>query len=114
MSHKPDLLRLSTRELLTTRHSLAMRIVGTDEVLFGSLVEQTRRCGKASCRCALGYRHGPYTYFTPRRAGRGMKYVPEVLVAAVRDCLGKGERIEAVLTEISSINIELLARRALT
>ena len=42
-----------------------------------------------------------------------MKYVPEALVPSVRDCLGEGERIEAVLAEISSINIELLARRAL-
>jgi hypothetical protein len=91
-----------------------MRIVGADEVLFGSLVEQMRRCGKATCRCALGNGHGPYTYFTPRRAGRGMKYVPEALVSSVRGCLGEGERIEAVLAEISSINIELLARRALS
>jgi len=114
MSHKPELLRLSTRELLTRRLSLATRIVSADEVLFGSLVEQTRRCGKASCRCSEGDGHGPYTYFTPRRAERGMKYVPAALVGSVRGCLGQGERIEALLAEISSINIELLARRALS
>jgi hypothetical protein len=114
MSHKPELLRLSTPELLIRRHSLATRLAGADEVLFGSLVEQLRRCGKANCRCALGDGHGPYMFFTPRRAGRGMKYVPAALVASVRGCLGQGERIEALLTEISSINVELLARRALS
>jgi hypothetical protein len=42
-----------------------------------------------------------------------MKYVPAALVASVRACLRRGEQIEAVLAEISAINVELLARRAL-
>ena len=58
--------------------------------------------------------HGPYTYFTPKPAGRGRsKYVPASLVTAVRARLVRGEQVAEVLTEISAINAELLARREL-
>jgi hypothetical protein len=42
-----------------------------------------------------------------------MRYVPAALLASVRGCLGRGEHVEAVLAEISAINVELLARRAI-
>ena len=111
-SHKLDLLQLSTRELRARRRWLALRLGDVEQVLFGSLVEQTRRCGKINCRCAGGDGHGPYAYFAPSGV-RGMRYVPATLVVPARECLGQGERIEGVLAEISAINLELLARRAL-
>jgi len=42
-----------------------------------------------------------------------MRYVPATLVASVRTSLRRGEDVEAVLVEISAINVELLARRAI-
>ncbi|HEX9032545.1 MAG TPA: DUF6788 family protein [Streptosporangiaceae bacterium] len=117
--NKSDFLGLSTRDLLTRRRALARSIGDLEQVLLGSLVEQGRRCGKAGCRCASGApedAHGPYAYFTARRGGRGwrgMKYVPAALAGPVRACLENGERAEEVLAEISAINVELLARRAL-
>jgi hypothetical protein len=112
--HKNDLSRLSTRTLLARRQRLAARLGDVEQVLAGSLVEQTRRCGKPGCRCAEGEPHGPYAYFAPKAAGRGRsKYVPSSLVAAVRARLARGEQVEAVLAEISAINAELLARREL-
>jgi len=113
-AHKTDLSGLSTRALLTRRRRLAARLGDVEQVLAGSLVEQTRRCGKADCRCAQGEPHGPYVYFSPRRAGRGrLRYVPSELVAAVRVRLHRGERVQVVLAEISAINLELLVRREL-
>jgi hypothetical protein len=112
--HKNDLSRLSTRALLARRRRLAARLGDVEQVLAGSLVEQTRRCGKPGCRCVEGEPHGPYVYFAPKSAGRGrVKYVPASLVAAVRARLARGEQVEVVLAEISSINAELLARREL-
>jgi hypothetical protein len=114
ISHKPDLLALSTHELLARRRRLAARLGDVEQVLLGSLLEQMRRCGKVGCRCAGGDPHGPYVFFTPRRLGRRMRYVPAALLASVRACVQQGEHVEAVLAEISAINIELLARRALS
>jgi hypothetical protein len=113
-THKTALSALSTRALLARRRRLAARLGDVEQVLAGSLVEQTRRCGKPGCRCADGEPHGPYAYFAPRPAGRGgLRYVPAELVAAVRARLRRGEQVHAVLGEISAINAELLARREL-
>jgi hypothetical protein len=113
VGHKPDFLKLSTEDLLVRRRGLAACLADLEEVLLGSLVEQTRRCGKADCRCASGDPHGPYSYLTPRRGRRGMRYVPASMAPVVAAYLGRGEQVEAALAEISAINVELLARREL-
>jgi hypothetical protein len=113
-AHKNDLGSLSTRQLLSMRRAAASRLGDVQQVLAGSLTEQSRRCGRAGCRCADGEPHGPYAYFTPRPAGRGRaRYVPAALAAVVRRYLRRGAEVEAVLAEISAINAELLARREL-
>jgi hypothetical protein len=113
-NHKNNLASMSVRQLLARRRALAARLGDVQEVLSGSLAEQTRRCGKAGCRCATGEGHGPYSYFTPRAAGRSRsRYVPSGLVQVVRRYLQHGEAAEAVLAEISAVNAELLARREL-
>ena len=113
--HKNDLSGLSTRALRARRRRLAARLEDVEEVLAGSLVEQTRRCGKPGCHCAVGDPHGPYAYFVPKTTGRGRsRYVPANLAARVRASVARGAQVEAVLAEISAINTELLARRELS
>jgi hypothetical protein len=113
--HKNDLASMSARQLLARRRALAGRIGDVEQVLAGSLAVQSRRCGKAGCRCAGGQPHGPYSYFSPRAGGRGrLRYVPAGLADVVRRYLQHGEQIEAVLAEISAVNAELLARRELS
>src|SRR5258707_857243 len=110
--HKNDLARMSARQLRARRR--AARLGDVQQVLAGTLTEQSRRCGRAGCRCADGEPHGPYAYFTPRPAGRGRaRYVPAALAEVVRHHLQRGEHVETVLAEISAINAELLARREL-
>ena len=113
-ANKKDLPALSTQALVARRRRLASRLGDVERVLAGSLAEQTRRCGRAGCRCADGEPHGPYAYFTPRPHGRGRaRYVPVPLAGVVRRYLQRGTEVEAVLAEISAINTELLARREL-
>jgi hypothetical protein len=111
--HKSEFLKLSTGDLLARRRGLAAELGDLEQVMLGSAVEQTRRCGKVDCRCAAGEPHGPYVYLTPRRGRRGMRYVPGVLAGVVATYLTQGERVETALAEISAINVELLARREL-
>ena len=54
--------------------------------------------------------HGPYVYLSV--AGR-LVYVPAGLAEVVRDRLEVSARLQAVLEEISSINLELLSRKEL-
>jgi hypothetical protein len=113
-AHTDDLARMSVRQLRARRRVLAARLGDVQQVLAGSLAEQSRRCGRPGCRCADGEPHGPYAYFTPRPAGRGrVRYVPAPLAQVVRRYLQRGEQVQAVLAEISAVNAELLARREL-
>jgi hypothetical protein len=107
-------MKLSTEDLLARRRGLVDCLGDMEQVLLGSAVEQTRRCGRVACKCATAQPHGPYTYLTTRRGRRGMRYVPSALIPVVTAYLRHGEHVEAVLAEISAINVELLARRELS
>ena len=110
-----DLGARSTRALKQRRRRLMGRLPDVSEVLYGSLATQGRRCGKPGCRCARGELHGPYTYLSV--AGRGgrsrLVYVPAELAEVVGRRVATTGQLEAVLAEISAINLELLARREL-
>jgi hypothetical protein len=113
--NKNDLGAMSSRQLLSRRRALAARLGDAEQVLTGTLIEQTRRCGKAGCRCADGEPHGPYAYFAPKTGARGrLRYVPASLAGVVRRYLRNGEEIGRLLAEISAVNAELLARRELS
>jgi len=110
-----DLSGLTVRQLRGRRRRLAASLTGIEALLRGTLVSQGRRCGKEGCRCARGELHGPYVYLSVARAGRRprMVYVPAELAETVSGQVRAGSRVEAVLAEITAINIELLVRRAL-
>jgi hypothetical protein len=111
---RPHIRELSTRQLLARRQRLAQRVVDLSVVLSGSLVTQSRRCGKAGCRCATGDPHGPYTYLSSGGGGAGrLRYVPKGLVEVVTRRLTATAALHALLAEVSAVNTELLARREL-
>ena len=105
---------MSVRQLRSRRRRLAAALADPQASLQGSLVAQTRRCGKEGCRCAQGELHGPYIYLS---IGRGQRkrllYIPAELADVARRHLALTEQIEATLAAISAINLELLARHQL-
>ena len=110
----PELSTLSVRQLRARRRRLAASLADPQASLEGSLVSQMRRCGKERCRCAQGELHGPYVYLSiSRGADRRLVYIPADLADAVRSRIALTEQIEATLAAISTINLELLARRQL-
>ena len=118
-THKKDVVlsEMSLRQLRARRRRLAARLPDVADYLAGSVVEQSRRCGKAGCRCASGGElHGPYVYLSVGRAGgrRGMLDVPETLATLLRERVALSESVQQLLADISAINLELLTRRALT
>ena len=114
MHTDPDLSSLSARQLRARRRRLAVALADPRASLEGSLVSQMRRCGKEGCRCAQGELHGPYVYLSiSRGSDRRLLYVPAELAEVVRQHVRLTEQIEATLTAISAINLELFARRQL-
>jgi hypothetical protein len=117
ITHKKEIVlgELSVRQLRARRRRLVARLPDVGGYLAGSLVEQSRRCGKPGCRCAGGELHGPYVYLSVGRAAgrRSLLYVPEALAGMVRRRVALTDSVQQLLADISAINLELLARREL-
>ena len=111
MAHKTKRRGVSVKQLLARRARAARGVPDVETTLRGALQRQMRRCGKPGCRCAAGDLHGPYHYVSARMGARSrLVYVPPEAVEAVTQRVDATGRLEAALDEISTINLELLAR----
>ena len=82
--------------------------------LRGVLLSEGRRCSSEGCRCRRGELHGPYTYLAVYAGGRSRTmYVPAAVQPSAEAHVERTQHNEALLAEISQINLELLRRRAL-
>ncbi|MGZ6565500.1 MAG: DUF6788 family protein [Solirubrobacteraceae bacterium] len=109
-----ELSELSVRQLLARRRRLASGLSEPERTLRGSLLREGRQCSSERCRCRRGELHGPYTYLAVYLDGRSRTlYVPQAFAEATESHLQDTQHNEALLQEISLINLELLRRRAL-
>lgn len=59
---------------------LAELVEAAEHMLWGSLQEVYRRCGRPGCHCATGEKHGPAFYLSRSEQGRSrLIYVPDAL-----------------------------------
>lgn len=105
---------MSVRQLLARRRRLAAGVSEPERTLRGVLLSEGRRCSSEGCRCRRGELHGPYSYLAVYAGGRSRTvYVPAAMQAVCEASVDVTGRNEALLAEISQINLELLRRRAL-
>jgi len=109
-----NLSELTERQLFALRQRLAAGVHDPAVTLRGALSQDMRRCSNERCRCRAGELHGPYSYLTVYSEGRSrMVYVPQVVAAIAAERVEATRRGEALMLEISRVNLELLRRRAL-
>jgi hypothetical protein len=109
-----ELSELSVRQLLARRRRLAAGLSEQERTLRGVLLSEGRRCSSEGCRCRRGELHGPYSYLAVYADGRSRTiYVPQMLERTAAANVELTQRNEALLLEVSQINLELLRRRAL-
>ena len=105
---------LSVRQLVARRRRLAAGLSEPERTLRGVLLSEGRRCSSEGCRCRRGELHGPYSYLAVYADGRSRTiYVPQAAEEATAAHVELTQRNDALLAEISQINLELLRRRAL-
>ena len=105
---------LSVCQLLARGRRLAAGLSAPERTLRGVLLSEGRRCSSEGCRCRRGELHGPYSYLAVYADGRSRTiYVPQAVEEAAAAHIELTQRNEALLSEISQINLELLRRRAL-
>jgi hypothetical protein len=98
--------------LFERRRRLLAKLPALDEVLRGSLVERSVRCGKASCRCASGELHAAVSLSVTHRGGRTEQIsVPRALVPTVRDGIAIYQKWWEILEQVSAVNRDLLRQR---
>jgi len=98
--------------LIERRRRLLAQLPPLDEVLRGSLVERSVRCGKPSCRCASGELHAAVYLSVTHRGGRTEQIsVPRELVASVRDGIAVYQQWWEILEQVATVNRDLLRHR---
>ena len=109
-----DLSQFTERRLYALRERLAAGVHDPALTLRGAVHSDLRQCSKVRCRCRSGELHGPYTYLSVYGDGRSRTvYVPQALAALTSEHVEATRRGEALMAEISQVNLELLRRRLL-
>jgi hypothetical protein len=81
----PDAIRERVRARLAEQRDLVENLLRRREQLAGSLFVRYGVCGKESCACRTGRRHGPYYVLSTRSGGRGgFSYLDEARMAEAR------------------------------
>jgi hypothetical protein len=81
----------------------------SEKMLWGSLGEVYRRCGRANCHCAKGEKHGPVFYLTRNEGGRTRNiYVPPELYPQVAAGVGAYRRYRELGQQIAEANARQL------
>ena len=74
------------------------------------MVERTSRCGNPNCRChsAPAYRHGPYSSWTRKVAGRTVtRNLSDGQLRRYQDWFDNDRRLKALVTELEELSITI-------
>lgn len=76
------------------------------QILFGTLSETYRTCGRPGCHCHRGEKHGPHLYVSfrgPEGRTQGY-YVPQALAPAMRAGVAAWQELQTLLRELAELN----------
>jgi len=106
----PIRLRERARALLAEQGALVRALLRLRAQVGGSLIARYVVCGKASCACQRGERHGPYFVLSTRSRGKGgFVYLAEGQVPQARDLVDAHRRFQEGVRRLRDINEELVA-----
>jgi hypothetical protein len=104
-----EAIRRQVRARLHEQRALVRLLLRQREQLQGSLFPRYGLCGKATCVCRTGRRHGPYYVLSSRSAGRGaFAYLDADEVARARDLLARHREFRRGLARLRKINADLV------
>ena len=105
-----ETIRRQVRARLREQGTLVRLLLRQREQLQGSLFPRYGLCGKPTCVCRTGRRHGPYYVLSSRTAGRGaFAYLDAEEVARARDLLSRHREFRRGLARLRKISADLVA-----
>jgi hypothetical protein len=100
---------MKTKRLLSQRQRAVQKLPPIEEVLRGSILERSVRCGQPNCRCASGERHSATVLTVSFPGGRTEQIsLPAVVLPAVRGWVANYQRWWRIIEKVSAINRDLL------
>jgi uncharacterized protein DUF6788 len=104
-------LRDKIRATLAEQRKLVARLLRLRDQLAGSLFVRYGTCGKASCACRTGRRHGPYYVLSTRSGGQGgFAYVDEGTAGKARERVARYREFRAGLVALQKVNARVVAQ----
>jgi uncharacterized protein DUF6788 len=105
-----EAIRRQVRIRLREQGLLVRLLLQQREQLQGSLFPRYGVCGKPSCVCRTGRRHGPYYVLSSRSAGRGtFAYLDAADVEQARDLLRRHREFRRGMARLRKLNANLVA-----
>jgi hypothetical protein len=105
----PGGIRRQVRTRLREQGALVRLLLQQREQLQGSLFPRYGLCGKPTCVCKTGRRHGPYYVLSSRTAGRGVfAYLDADELARARDLLRRHREFRRGMTRLRKLNSDLV------
>lgn len=96
----------------TRRQRLGALLEAAEQMLWGSLVGVYRKCGKPTCHCTTGEKHGPVWYLSSRDEGRTrMRFVPAEHLDAAREGVEAFHRYRTLGQRVAAENLAQLERQ---
>jgi hypothetical protein len=103
-------LRERVRERLQEQRALVRSLLSLRDQLQGSLFVRYGQCGKTSCVCHTGRRHGPYYVLSNRSGGQGaFAYLDAERATRARELVARYRSYRRGLARLQRINLELVA-----
>jgi hypothetical protein len=100
---------MKTKRLLIQRQRAVQKLPPIEEVLRGSILERSVRCGQPNCRCASGERHSATVLTVSFPGGRTEQIsLPAVVLPTVRGWVANYQRWWRIIEKVSAINRDLL------
>ena len=105
----PEAIRRRVLARLQEQRQLVQSLLALREQLPGSLFARYGVCGKASCACQLGQKHGPYYVLSTRSGGRGgFAYLESTQVREARALVSRFREFRRGLARLRRVNEELV------
>lgn len=104
-----EAIRRQVRIRVREQGMLVRLLLQQREQLQGSLFPRYGLCGKPTCVCRTGRRHGPYYVLSSRTAGRGaFAYLDADDVVRARDLLRRHREFRRGMARLRRMNADLV------
>jgi len=105
--------KTETVELRERKTQILDSIPALENIIRSSLITRFIKCGKPTCRCAKGGGHESLYLSSYYHGHTYLDYVPKAYGEKIAGCVSAYEAVNALLVELSEINLELFRRREL-